>query len=137
MPRGEVYLYHARVFEPDRIPGEFFTIPQFEPFSELYVTERLVELARSQGLTGLEYLELVFDDGPIVPHYPPAPPTSSFRAELELELIRGRCDLMSYSSTEIDAAFEAAVSAGYLARDFVAPEYRRSAPPGLDDDRLG
>jgi hypothetical protein len=102
MPRGEVIHYHTRMFEPSRLRGEFFTIPAHEPYAETYVTEAFVDRARDAGLTGLDGLELVFDDEPIPPnHQPPPPealdsPSPRYRHELEWELFEGRGSLFHY-----------------------------------------
>ncbi|HEU5056518.1 MAG TPA: hypothetical protein VFU21_08325 [Kofleriaceae bacterium] len=115
---GEVVHYHTRAFDPSRLRGEFFTLPAHEPFAETYVTEVVIERARAAGLTGLEDVELVFDDGPIAPrHTPPAPAAlerPSYRQELEWELFKGRGSLWSYLDDELSAAFRAAVLAGLL-----------------------
>ena len=132
LPAGRPFLYYARVFEPAKIPGEFFTIPEFEPYSDLYVTERLVDRAREAGLTGLDYLELVFDDdGPVIPRdprvAPKAIPRSTYREELEREVLEGRCGWLP-SDVLTKTACDAAVCDGYVAYEFIAPTYER-----LDD----
>ncbi len=120
MPRGEVIHYHTRMFEPSRLRGEFFTIPDHEPYAETYVTEALVDRARDAGLTGLEDLELVFDDEPIAPnHHPPPPaaldlPSPGYRHQLEWELFIGRGSLWHYLDRELEEAFRRAVLDGLL-----------------------
>ncbi len=118
MPRGDVIHYHTRMFEPGRLRGEFFTIPEHEPYAETYVTEAFVDRARGAGLTGLEDLELVFDDAPIPPHHQPPPPEAldrpRYRQELEWELFKGRGFLEHYHPGELEAAFRRAVLDGLL-----------------------
>jgi hypothetical protein len=134
MPNGEVLLYYSRSFDLDKVPGEFFTIPELEPFSDLYVTDRLLEVAHAERLTGLEFVELVFDDGPIEARYPTPrrtgrPCIHTPRAELEWELLEARCDPMLYPRLQIEEAVFTAVREGYVTFDFIEPEYRRSLPP--------
>lgn len=118
LPRGEIVHYHTRAFEPSRLRGEFFTIPAHEPFAETYVTERFVDRARGCGLTGLDHLELVFDDRTIPPRHTPPPADAldrpTFRHELEWDLFRERGFLDSYVEEELAAAFRAAVLDGLL-----------------------
>jgi hypothetical protein len=118
LSRGEVVHYHTRMFEPSRLRGEFFTIPAHEPYAETYVTEAFVDRARSAGLTGIDHLELVFDDGPIPPrHTPPSPEAldrPTFRQELEWELFRDRGYMWSYLKPELEESFRRAVLAGLL-----------------------
>ena len=118
MPRGEVLHYHTRMFEPSRVRGEFFTIPEHEPYAETYVTEAFVDRARAAGLTGLEDLELVFDGTPIPPHHQPPPPESlddrGYRQELEWELFIGRGSVWHYLDRELEEAFRSAVLDGLL-----------------------
>jgi hypothetical protein len=125
LPRGEPLLYTARAFDPAAVPGEFFTIAELSPFSDLYVTERLVDAARTAGLTGLECLELVWDDHPVEVRYPPVPreaiPRFTLRRDLEHELLKGRCDFGAYDSTTAEAAIDDAVVKGYVAFEFVEP----------------
>ena len=117
LPRGETVHFHTRVFDPARVRGEFFTIPDHEPYAETYVTGDLVDRARDAGLTGLEGLELVFDDGPV----PPAGvagsrdvPEHGERRELEWELFQGRGAWWSYLDSELREVFDGAVAAGLL-----------------------
>lgn len=120
MPRGEVLHYHTRMFEPSRLRGEFFTIPEHEPYAETFVTEAFVDRARAAGLTGLEDLELVFDGAPIPSHHPPPPlealdsPSPRYRQELEWELFKGRGSLCHYLDRELAEAFRRAVLDGLL-----------------------
>jgi hypothetical protein len=118
LPRGEVVHYHTRMFEPSRLRGEFFTIPAHEPYAETYVTEALVDRARAAGLTGLEDLELVFDDAPIPPRHTPPPAESldrpRYRQELEWELFKGRGSMWSYLDDELSGAFRRAILDGLL-----------------------
>jgi hypothetical protein len=118
LPRGEIVHYHTRVFEPSRLRGEFFTIPEHEPYAETYVTEAFVDRARSAGLTGIDHLELVFDDGPIPPRHTPPPPETldrpTYRQDLEWELFRGRGSMCSYFEEELKECFRGAVLDGLL-----------------------
>ncbi len=118
MPAGEVIHYHTRMFEPSRLRGEFFTIPAHEPYAETYVTEVFVDRARGAGLTGLEDLELVFDDAPIPPHHRPPPPElldrPTYRQQREWELFEGRGSLWHYLDDELRDAFRRAVLDGLL-----------------------
>lgn len=118
LPKGEIVHYHTRMFEPSRLRGEFFTIPAHEPYAETYVTEVFVDRARSAGLTGIEHLELVFDDGPIPPrHTPPsleALDNPTFRQNLEWELFRDRGYMWSYLEPELEECFRSAVLDGLL-----------------------
>jgi hypothetical protein len=115
---GEVVHYHTRMFEPSRLRGEFFTIPAHEPYAETYLTEAFVDRARSAGLTGIDHLELVFDDGPIAPRHTPPPAAAldhpTFRQTLEWELFRDRGYLYSYFKEDLEAAFRSAVLEGLL-----------------------
>lgn len=118
LPGGEIVHYHTRVFEPSRLRGEFFTIPAHEPYAETYVTEAFVDRARSAELTGIDHLELVFDDGPIPPrHTPPSPEVldrATYRQELEWELFRDRGYVWSYREPELEACFRRAILEGLL-----------------------
>lgn len=118
LPNGEIVHYHTRMFDPDRLRGEFFTIPAHQPYAETYVTEAFVDRARSAGLSGLDDLELVFDGAPIAPRHPAPPPEAlerpSYRRDLEWELFQGRGALWSYLDDELRAAFRRAVLDGLL-----------------------
>ncbi len=118
LSRGEVVHYHTRMFEPSRLRGEFFTIPAHEPYAETYVTEAFVDRARDAGLTGLECLELVFDDVPIPPRpkslLPDAMERPCYRRDLEWELFRGRGSMWSHLDDELRDAFRRAVLDGLL-----------------------
>jgi hypothetical protein len=118
LPNGEIVHYHTRAFEPDRLRGEFFTIPAHQPYAETYVTEGLVDRARAAGLSGLDDLELVFDGAPVPPRHAPPPPDAlegpGYRRDLEWELFKGRGALWSYLDEELAAAFRTAVLAGLL-----------------------
>jgi hypothetical protein len=118
LPRGEVVHYHTRTFEPSRVRGELFTIPAHQPYAETYVTGDFVDRARAAGLTGLEDLELVFDDAAIPPRHTPPPAGAldrpTYRQELEWELFKGRGSMWSYLDEELEGAFRAAVLAGLL-----------------------
>ena len=120
-----VPLYVERAFDESCIPGEFFTIPELEPYSELYVTERFVALARGAGLTGLEYLELVYDDGPVPLRYKPVSrseiPEIDSRRKLETELLSGRCLLYVFDEPTCEEAMIRAVCDGYLTFDWRRP----------------
>lgn len=122
---GLVPLYLERAFDTSCIPGEFFTIPELEPYSDLYVTERLVALARSAGLTGLEFLELVYDDGPVPLRYAPVSrgeiPEIDSRRTLESELLTGRCALYVLDEPVCAEALIRAVCSGYLTFDWRLP----------------
>ncbi|HWU89533.1 MAG TPA: hypothetical protein VN253_19865 [Kofleriaceae bacterium] len=118
LPRGEIVHYHTRMFEPSRLRGEFFTIPAHEPYAETYVTGAFVDRAREAGLTGIDHLELVFDDGPIPPRHTPPPPemldNPTYRQDLEWELFRDRGYMDSYLRPELEACFRHAVLDGLL-----------------------
>ncbi len=118
LARGEIVHYHTRSFEPGRLRGELFTIPAHQPYAETYVTGGFVDRARAAGLSGLEDVELVFDDQPIAPRHAPPPAEAldrpSYRQELEWELFKGRGSMWSYLDDELRAAFRAAVLAGLL-----------------------
>jgi hypothetical protein len=118
LPGGEIVHYHTRAFDPDRLRGEFFTIPAHEPYAETYVTEAFVDRARAAELTGLGELELVFDGAPIAPHHAPPSPEAfdqpTFRQQLEWELFRDRGYVWSYLEPELRTAFRAAVLGGQL-----------------------
>lgn len=134
---GLVPLYLERTFDESCIPGEFFTIPELEPYSDLYVTERLVALARSANLTGLEFLELVYDDGPVPLRYAPVSrgevPEIGSRRKLESELLTGRCLLYVIDEPACEEALIRAVCNGYLTFDWRPP----LAPRGRAGDALG
>lgn len=121
LPGGEIFHYHRRDFETAG--------PEFEPFSELYITERVLDQADAAGLTGLEYYGLVFDDGPVEPVYPTveqtAIPDLTVRRQLEYDLLYWRCSLWSYSKPQIEEAVKSAVARGVLSFDYVVPEYQR------------
>jgi hypothetical protein len=118
LPGGEVVHYHTRAFEPSRLRGEFFTIPTHEPYAETYVTEAFVDRARNAGLTGIDHLELVFDDRPIRPWHTPPPLAAldnpTFRQTLEWELFRDRGYLHGYFESDLKVAFREAVLHGLL-----------------------
>jgi hypothetical protein len=131
MPNGEVFFYYRRSFDVAKIEAEFFQTDALDPFSDLYVTDRLVSAATAAGLTGLEYLELVFDEeGPVVPRYPRrdvgdlwmVPPG---RGKMEYFLIEWRCTMGAYDQGEIRDAFLRAVAEGYIAVEDMRPAYER------------
>lgn len=130
MPNGEIFFYDRRSFDVSKVDAEFFMIDALRPFSDLYVTDRLVTAAAAAGLTGLEYLELVFDEGgPVVPRYPRRDlaeiPEFTGRRELEYYLIDWRCSIWGYDDREIKDAVSAAVSQGSLSLEYVKPTYER------------
>lgn len=129
LPGGETFFYTRRSFEPSKIAGEFFTLRAYEPFSDLYVTERLMDIVLQERLTGLEYAELVYADGPVEPVYPAVRresiPEFTMRRTLEYDLIYQRCSLWCYSENEVQSAVYAAVAGGAISFDYVLPEYRR------------
>jgi len=129
LPHGEIYHYFVRAFEPESIPGEFFTIPELEPYSELYVTQRFVDVVRAADLTGLDYVELVFDGGPVQPVYQAqasqAAEELSGRYRLEHDLLQHRCTFYGYTSSDAEAAIAAAVAAGHVCFEYVHPRYER------------
>jgi hypothetical protein len=118
LPNGEIAHYHTRVFEPSRVHGEFFTIPAHEPYAETYVTDAFVDRAREAGLTGIDHLELVFDDGPIAPAYPPATQRDlddpTYRHKEEWLLFGERGNMLSYSDRELRPVFARAVLDGLI-----------------------
>jgi hypothetical protein len=131
LPGGEVFHYYQRSFDPSKVTAEFFVIPALQPFSDLYITERLLREVKALGLTGLEYVELVYDDGPVVPVYPPVERERitqySYRRRLEWELLYWRGSLRFYDEDVIRDAIEKAVSDGMISFDYVQPSYRRQA----------
>jgi hypothetical protein len=133
LPGGEVFHYYLRSFDVSKVTAEFFVIPKLQPFSELYITERLLGAAKAAGLTGLEYVELVYDEGgPVVPVYPAVARERitqySYRRRLEWELLFWRAEFSCYDEAAIRDAVEGAVSAGLISFDYVRPDYRREAP---------
>ncbi|HWS90094.1 MAG TPA: hypothetical protein VN282_24205 [Pyrinomonadaceae bacterium] len=138
-PNGEVFHYYLRSFDTSKVAAEFFAIPELQPFSDLYVTERLLREAEAAGLTGLEYVELVYDeDGPFVPVYPAEARARAdeftYRRRLEWELLYWRGSLRWYDEEVIDEAIGRALAAGLVSYVYVRPEYRRDAPPELRGD---
>lgn len=130
MPYGEVFFYYQRYFDVSAVNCEFFMLDELMPFSDLYVTERFVDAAKAAGLTGLEYLELVFDEsGPVVPTYPAVERDKvsqfSVRLQLELDMISWRCAVWGYGESEAEDVTYAAISRGLIADDFVPPVYVR------------
>jgi hypothetical protein len=127
MSGGEIFHYYSRTFDVSRITKDFFTIPEFEPYSDLYITERLVDIAKAAGLTGLEYLELVYDNGPLEPRYPTidrsAIPSFTARRKLESELMEGRCSMLLYDTLATRDAVDSAVCSGYASFEYLQPKY--------------
>lgn len=129
-PDGEVLFYYARCFDTSRIHAEFFTIDELSPFSDLYVTDRLVTAATEAGLTGLEYIELVFDEeGPVVPVYPSVPRDqihSHFgRGRMEAEILAWRCEVLGYADSYVEEVCVEAFSSGRLSFKDQVPTYTR------------
>lgn len=132
LPGGEVFHYYLRSFDVSKVTAEFFVIPALQPFSELYVTERLLGAAEEAGLTGLEYVELVYDEeGPVVPVYPAVGREQitqfSYRRRMEWELLYWRGSFRCYDEDVIRDAIEGAVSAGIISFDYVRPDYKRGS----------
>jgi hypothetical protein len=130
---GEVFHYYRRSFDVSKVTAEFFVIPKLQPFSDVYVTEQLLGAAEEAGLTGLEYAELVYDEGgPVVPVYPSVAREQiqqyTFRRRLEWELLYGRASFRCYEDEEIRDAVEGAVSAGLISFEYNRPDYRREPP---------
>jgi hypothetical protein len=114
---GEVVYYHTRMFEPDRLRGEFFTILGHQPISETYVTETFVERACNAALTGIADLELVFDDGPVSSRRAAptdSPDKPSFRRSEEWSLFRERGAMWSYLDSDLQPVFDRAVADGLI-----------------------
>jgi hypothetical protein len=118
-------LFVERAFDESRVPGEFFTIPELEPYSDLYVTERFVARAREAGLAGLEYLELVYDERPVPLRYAPVSraeiPEIDSRRKLEWELLAGRCLLYVFDEPTCEDAIIQAVCNGQVTFDWRHP----------------
>ena len=61
------------------------------------LADGLVEIARNTGSKGLEFVELLHDDGPVIPIYLAVEPDElseySIRRQLEYVLLFGRCSL--------------------------------------------
>lgn len=116
-PNGDVFYFYHRMFNEAEVRNEFFTIPKL-CCSDIYITERIIKICQDANLTGLEYVELVFDGAPIEPHYKPQHKEEmdvfTARAQLERDLIAWRCSAMNYTQPEIDRAVEDAVSKGYI-----------------------
>ncbi len=112
LPGGDVFHYYRRNFDPAKVNGEFFPLAVLGPYSDLYVTERLVSVAREAGLTGLDSVELVYDDGPLTVRYPPSkrPQISQIgaRRSLEWELLYWRCFLWNHDDAIIRNVIERA-----------------------------
>jgi hypothetical protein len=135
MPEGEVPFYYQRSFDTSRISAEFFMIDELVPYSDLYITDRLVTAAAAAGLTGLEFIELVFDeDGSVVPTYPSVPRdqvhTLFKRGSMEAEMIFWRCSMWIYNTSEIDEACFELFSSGRVSLVDQPPTYKR--PRGID-----
>jgi len=128
LPGGEAFHYYKRHFDTASIAGEFFGIRPFLPFTDLYITDRLMERVRAAGLTGLEYSELVWDDGPVEPVYQPVKraqiPRFSIRRTLEYDLIANRCALWSYDADVVEEAIYGAVEEGRISFEYVQPATR-------------
>jgi len=125
---GEVYFYYSRMFDVKKIHGEFFAISDFKPYSDLYLTENLLERTVSAGLTGLEYVELVYDNGPVIPRYPKVNIDTipyTLRKEMEFTLISRRQMLYMYDWTDFQSRFQQAIADGYIPYEFMVPEYER------------
>ena len=130
MPNGEVFFYYRRSIDVSRVSAEFFMLDGLRPFSDLYVTDRLVTAAAAARLTGLEHLELVFDEGgPVVPRYPrrdrAAPAVRKGSYEMEYYLIHLRCSSDGYEDSEIRQAVHEAACEGYLSFDGTKPTHER------------
>ena len=49
MSCGEIVHYHTRMMDPNRVPGQFFTLRPHRPFAETYVTESSWSAPRRQA----------------------------------------------------------------------------------------
>lgn len=131
-PDGDILFYDQRSFDTSRISAEFFMIDALMPYSDVYITDRLVTAAAEAGLTGLEYIELVFDeDGPVVPTYPRVPRekvhTFFKRGLMEAEMIAWRCWM---SMADADEACMELFSSGRVSFLDQLPAYERPRSPG-------
>lgn len=121
LPGGEVFHYYRRDFDTSKTTTEFFSLPVFGPFSDLYFTERLMDVVASAELSGLESSELVYDNGPLTVRYPPIDrtclPQGTFRQRMESELLYWRCSLANYDAAVIQEALESAAADGWISFD--------------------
>lgn len=64
-------IFKFRQFNEIEIDVDIFWLECLEPYSDVYVTGKFMERVKDAGLTGLEFVELVFDNGrPCMPQYP-------------------------------------------------------------------
>ena len=111
-------FFHKRVFNTDAITGEFFTLPDFA-FSDVYITEKLLQICEQEKLTGLEQVELVYgESGPVIPHYvqesEPNLQSLNPRAQLEMEIIEWRCSYYCVLKQEMDKFLVSISKKGYI-----------------------
>ncbi len=121
LPRGEIFHYYRRDFDSSQAVAEFFSLPPFGPFSDLYFTERLLAASQQAGLTGLEACELVYDNGPVTVRYPKVDraslPDGTLRRRLECELLYWRAAVLDYDERVIEDAIENAAVDGWISFD--------------------
>ena len=121
LPRGEIFHFYRRDFDESKATAEFFSLPVFGPFTDLYFTERLLAVSQEAGLTGLESCELVYDNGPVTVRYPKVDrallPDGTLRRRLEWELLYWRAAVLDYDESVIRDAIENAAAEGWISFD--------------------
>ena len=122
-PRGEPLFYTKRWFDENLVTADLFWVSALMPISDVYVTERFVDAALAHGLTGLDYLELVWDGAPVVARYPPTRKHIDAREFLEQAQLLARRDAHRRftDDPEYNQIVEQMIADGYLPLEYVHP----------------
>ncbi len=119
---------YRRAFEISRVRGEFFGLGYWYGVSDCYITSIFVDEARRAGLTGLEYIELVYDEqGPVIPTYPVIERIErADRCKLFME--RGNLSERWWTVGKVDfqPVCEGLIKRGLISLEYTQPTYKRS-----------
>lgn len=116
-PEGEPLFWNRLAFHEKSVTDDLFWISSSMPFSYVYMTEAFVQKSKSLGLTGLDYVELVWDGRPRELSYPPirsAGSRNGYRYYLETNFIMSRAAMMGYFSNDIEPILSTALKSGLL-----------------------
>lgn len=116
-PEGQSLFWTSLEFRPENVQADVFWLREEMPFSYVYMTQEFVDRARNAGVTGLDQIELVWDNGACPLRYPPVREIhekSGYRYYLEIPFILVRASTYGYMDDEIHPILDAAMASGLL-----------------------
>lgn len=114
-PEGEPLFWNRLEFIPQRITHDAFWLKEDMPFSYIYMTEAFVTRAKSMGLTGLDYLEPVWDGSACELSYDALKSVGArngYRYYLETNFLLARAAMFGHLSGDIHPILDEALALG-------------------------